>query len=70
VAIRGLNKYFFLFTCGFYNNATLKMKFMAFIISFFTINKNNPLYIAEAVSEGITDAFKEMGYHYNKESNP
>ena len=43
---------------------------MAFIISFFTINKNNPLYIAEAVSEGITDAFKEMGYHYNNESNP
>jgi hypothetical protein len=42
------------------------MKLIALIIGLFSKSKNGPSAIAEAVSEGIKDTFKEMGYYFNE----
>jgi hypothetical protein len=42
------------------------MKLIALITGLFSKRKNRPSAISEAVSEGIKDTFKEMGYHFNE----
>jgi hypothetical protein len=40
------------------------MKLIGLIMSLFFKRKSRPSRIEEAISEGIKDAFKEMGYHF------
>ena len=42
------------------------MKLIALIMGLFFKRKSRPSPISEAVSEGIKDTFKEMGYHFNE----
>jgi hypothetical protein len=45
------------------------MKLIALIMGLFFKPKSRRSPISEAVSEGIKDAFKEMGYRFNKNDN-
>ena len=42
------------------------MKIGAFILSLFTKRKARPSFFSAALSEGIKDAFREMGYRFNR----
>jgi hypothetical protein len=43
------------------------MKLGAFILRLFTKRKIRPSFFSAALSEGIKDVFREMGYHFNRE---
>jgi len=45
------------------------MKCMSIIISFFIGRIGDKTAISEAVTDGITDAFKQMGYQFEDGSN-
>jgi hypothetical protein len=42
------------------------MKLKIFFLSFFAKRKTRPSYFSAALSEGIKDLFREMGYHSDK----
>ena len=42
------------------------MKLIGLIIGLFFKRESGASQIAEAVSEGIKDTFREMGYHFNE----
>jgi hypothetical protein len=42
------------------------MKLIGLIMGLFFKRKSRPSNIADAVSEGIKEAFKEMGYRFNE----
>ena len=42
------------------------MKLLGLIIGLFFKRESRASQISEAVSEGIKDTFKEMGYHFNE----
>jgi len=42
------------------------MKLIGLIIGLFFKRESGVSQIAEAVSEGIKDTFREMGYHFNE----
>jgi len=48
---------------------TGNMKLIALIVSLIFKRKSRPSPFSEAVSEGIKEAFKEMGYRLNENDN-